>query len=99
MNVSMQRPRRTLPSISLVVVGIALLFSNDKAQTALAQTSAPLGLVKQAIEAMGGVDALRGLRRLSIAGEVRHWEPEESYRIGARWTGQKNRGIQLHRGQ
>ena len=73
--------------------------SNDKAQTALAQTSAPLGLVKQAIEAMGGVDALRGLRRLSIAGEVRHWEPEESYRIGARWTGQKNRGIQLHRGQ
>jgi glyoxylase-like metal-dependent hydrolase (beta-lactamase superfamily II) len=50
------------------------------AQTASAQAPAPL--VKRAIEAMGGVNALRSIKRLSITGEVRHWEPEESYIAG-----------------
>jgi glyoxylase-like metal-dependent hydrolase (beta-lactamase superfamily II) len=47
-----------------------------------AQTSAPHDLVNQAIEAMGGAGALRALHRLAIKGEVRHWEPEESYSPG-----------------
>jgi hypothetical protein len=49
---------------------------------AAAQASDPLNLVRQAIDAMGGVDALRALRGLAIKGEVRHWEPEESYSAG-----------------
>lgn len=68
--------RRTLS------LAFAVLFSGTIAQTASAQAPAPLDLVKRAIEAMGGVDAVRGIKRLSITGEVRHWEPEESYVAG-----------------
>ena len=31
---------------------------------------------------MGGVDALRSLRRIAIKGKVHHWEPEELYSAG-----------------
>jgi hypothetical protein len=47
-----------------------------------AQASGPVDLVKQAVEAMGGIDAMRGLQGLAIRGTVRHWEPEESYVAG-----------------
>jgi len=47
-----------------------------------AQTSPARDLVNQALDAMGGADALRALRGLAIKGEVRHWEPEESYSPG-----------------
>jgi len=59
-----------------------LVLGTAPAQTARAQTPTPIDLVRQAIEAQGGVDALRNLKRLSIKGEVRHWEPEESYVAG-----------------
>lgn len=36
-------------------------------------------LVSRALAAMGGADALRGLRRASIKGTVKHWEPEQSH--------------------
>jgi hypothetical protein len=49
---------------------------------AAAQASGPVDLVKQALEAMGGIDAMRGLQGLAIKGSVRHWEPEESYVAG-----------------
>ena len=52
------------------------------APTARAQSSAPIDLVRQAVAAQGGVSALRNLKRLSIKGEIRHWEPEESYVAG-----------------
>jgi hypothetical protein len=60
---------------------IALLFG-AASQPAGAQAPEPMALVKLAVEAMGGIDALRSLSRLAIKGEVRHWEPEESYVAG-----------------
>jgi glyoxylase-like metal-dependent hydrolase (beta-lactamase superfamily II) len=47
-----------------------------------AQASGAVDLVKQALEAMGGIDAMRGLQGLAVKGTVRHWEPEESYVAG-----------------
>jgi glyoxylase-like metal-dependent hydrolase (beta-lactamase superfamily II) len=61
---------------------LALVLGSALARPASAQVSQPLDLVKRAVEAMGGVDALRSLRRIGIKAEVRHWEPEESYVAG-----------------
>lgn len=61
---------------------VALTLGVTATQAAWAQAPAPIDLVRQAVEAQGGVDALRNLKRLSIKGEVRHWEPEESYAAG-----------------
>jgi glyoxylase-like metal-dependent hydrolase (beta-lactamase superfamily II) len=61
---------------------IALLLGTALVQPAGAQVLQPQDLVKQAVAAMGGVDALRSLNRMAIKGEVRHWEPEESYVAG-----------------
>jgi glyoxylase-like metal-dependent hydrolase (beta-lactamase superfamily II) len=60
----------------------ALLAALNLPPQASAEGSDPLNLVKQAVEAMGGVDALRSLQGLAIKGMVRHWEPEESYVAG-----------------
>jgi Metallo-beta-lactamase superfamily len=82
---SLQDVEKTNPGIALTracLLLIALLFGAASPQPASAQSSEPLALVKRAVDAMGGVDALRSLRRLSIKGEVRHWEPEESYVAG-----------------
>ena len=61
---------------------VVMLLCAAVAQTAWAQAPAPIDLVGQAVEAQGGINALRNLKRLSIKGEVRHWEPEESYVAG-----------------
>jgi glyoxylase-like metal-dependent hydrolase (beta-lactamase superfamily II) len=63
-------------------VAIALALACVLPQRALAQVPSPLDLVKQAVEAEGGVDALRSLKRIAVKGEVRHWEPEESFVAG-----------------
>src|SRR5271154_2472432 len=63
-------------------VAIALALAGVLPQRALAQVPSPLDLVKQAVEAEGGVDALRSLKRIAVKGEVRHWEPEESFVAG-----------------
>jgi hypothetical protein len=60
---------------SIAVVCVSL------SQGASAQT-APLDLIKQAVQAEGGVEALRNLKRVAIAADVKHWEPEQSYLPG-----------------
>jgi glyoxylase-like metal-dependent hydrolase (beta-lactamase superfamily II) len=69
-------PTRTRAVIVALLVGVALV------RPAGAQVLQPQDLVKQAVAAMGGVDALRSLDRMAIKGEVRHWEPEESFVAG-----------------
>jgi glyoxylase-like metal-dependent hydrolase (beta-lactamase superfamily II) len=59
--------------LELVVVTCAL-----GSQAALAET-APLDLIKQAVSAEGGADALRNLKRVAITADVQHWEPEQSF--------------------
>jgi hypothetical protein len=56
------------------IIAVFLLPAYARAETLTARDR-----VNQAVEAMGGADALRALRGLAISGEVRHWEPEESY--------------------
>jgi glyoxylase-like metal-dependent hydrolase (beta-lactamase superfamily II) len=63
--------------VSLVTV---LLLGTALNQTAVAQGASPQDLVKQAVAAEGGADALRGLKQVTIKGEARHWEPEQSFR-------------------
>ena len=59
----------------------ALLLAMSQAQPALAQDGAN-DLIKQAIAAQGGADALRALKGLAIKGEARFWEPEQSEKAG-----------------
>ena len=66
----------------ILSLAFALFLGGGVAQTALAQGPEPLNLVKRAVDAMGGVDALRRAKRFSITGEARHWEPEESFVAG-----------------
>jgi hypothetical protein len=60
---------------SIVIVCVSL------SQGAGAQT-APLDLIKQAVQAEGGAEALQNLKRIAIAADVQHWEPEQSYLAG-----------------
>jgi hypothetical protein len=62
----------------------------------VASTSGPVAaqsgaaeLVRQAVAAQGGADALRALKTLVIKGEAKHWEPGQSIRAGgeARFIG------------
>jgi len=73
--------REQMLRLTPAVVFAALVILGAPCEAA-AQASDPLNLVRQAIDAIGGVDALRALRGLAIKGEVRHWEPEESYPAG-----------------
>src|SRR5215831_19014486 len=59
----------------------ALLLAMSQTQPVLAQNGAN-NLVKQAIAAQGGADALRALKGLAIKGEARFWEPEQSEKAG-----------------
>jgi glyoxylase-like metal-dependent hydrolase (beta-lactamase superfamily II) len=43
-----------------------------------ASAQSPTDLVKQSVEALGGVDALRGLKTMVAKAEVKHWEPGQS---------------------
>ena len=67
--------KRILSLTLALVVGIAV-------QSAAAQSIAPSQRVKDAIAAMGGADALRNLKTLSIKAAAKHWEPEQSYLPG-----------------
>jgi glyoxylase-like metal-dependent hydrolase (beta-lactamase superfamily II) len=58
-----------------------LLLAAGQAPPALAQNSAA-DLVKQAVAAQGGADALRGLRGLAVKGDAKFWEPGQSYAAG-----------------
>ncbi len=58
----------------LAMSAIALLALSQP-QPAPAQTN---NLVSQAVTALGGADALRGLKSVSIKGEASYWEPGQS---------------------
>ena len=53
------------------------LMALGLSQPASAQSS-PLDLVKQAVEAEGGADALRAIKTLVGKGDAKHWEPGQS---------------------
>jgi glyoxylase-like metal-dependent hydrolase (beta-lactamase superfamily II) len=59
----------------------ALLLATSALQPAFAQT-APGDLVKQAVAAEGGADALRGLKSLAVKGDAKFWEPGQSFAAG-----------------
>src|SRR5262245_3183825 len=73
------RPREEVMKHA-VMVAAALLLAAAVVQPAPAQS--PSELVKQAVAAQGGADALRGLKTLVIKGEAKHWEPGQSIRAG-----------------
>ena len=59
----------------------ALLLASTQLQPAFAQAGAS-DLVKQAITAEGGANALRGLRALAVKGDAKFWEPGQSFAAG-----------------
>jgi glyoxylase-like metal-dependent hydrolase (beta-lactamase superfamily II) len=59
----------------------ALLLAASQVQPALAQGN-PGDLVKQAVAAEGGADALRGLKGLDVKGAAKFWEPGQSFAAG-----------------
>jgi glyoxylase-like metal-dependent hydrolase (beta-lactamase superfamily II) len=61
---------------ALSVVGLLLAMSLQ--QPAFAQGSGNT-LVKEAVTAEGGADALRGLKTLAIKGDAKFWEPGQSF--------------------
>ena len=65
-----------------LAVSAALLLGVSLAQPALAQ--GPNDLVKQAVAAQGGADALRALKGAVIKGDAKHWEPGQSYSAGGK---------------
>ena len=46
------------------------------------QAQTGIDLVKQAVAAQGGAEALRGLKTISIKAQGQHWEPGQSYTPG-----------------
>jgi hypothetical protein len=46
-----------------------------------AAQSGPIDLVKQGVEAQGGVDALRALKTVTAKADAKHWEPGQSLSI------------------
>jgi glyoxylase-like metal-dependent hydrolase (beta-lactamase superfamily II) len=59
----------------------ALLLALSLQPPAFAQGSGD-NLIKQAVAAEGGADALRGLKSLAIKGDAKFWEPGQSYAAG-----------------
>jgi glyoxylase-like metal-dependent hydrolase (beta-lactamase superfamily II) len=57
----------------------ALLLALSLPHPASAQS--PADLVKQGVEALGGADALRGLKTLAFKADAKHWEPGQSNSI------------------
>src|SRR5439155_20270 len=62
-------------------ISAALLLAMSQVQPSLSQNGAN-DLVKQAIAAEGGADALGALKGLAIKGEAKFWEPEQSEKAG-----------------
>mgnify|MGYP006279393917 CR=1 FL=1 len=60
----------------LIVPVAALMLGSVFVHPAAAQSGADL--VKQAVDAQGGADALRALKTITIKGEAKHWEPGQS---------------------
>src|SRR5262249_32803166 len=56
-------------------ISAALLLAVTQLQPAAAQTNQ---LVNEAVKALGGADAMRGLKAVSITGEAKYWEPGQA---------------------
>jgi glyoxylase-like metal-dependent hydrolase (beta-lactamase superfamily II) len=61
----------------VVFFAVLALLGGFLAPPAAAETK-PLGLVKSAVKAMGGANAMRALTSVAITAEATHWEPEQS---------------------
>jgi glyoxylase-like metal-dependent hydrolase (beta-lactamase superfamily II) len=72
-------------------VSAALLVGTAPIHSAIAKDS-PADLVKAAVTAEGGADALKSLKGLAIKGEAKHWEPGQSLKAGGepRFLGDTN---------
>jgi glyoxylase-like metal-dependent hydrolase (beta-lactamase superfamily II) len=57
----------------------ALLMAFGQMQPASAQS--PTDLVKQAVDALGGANALRAVKTIVQKGDAQHWEPGQSHSI------------------
>jgi glyoxylase-like metal-dependent hydrolase (beta-lactamase superfamily II) len=70
-----------------LMLSAALLLVSGQAQPALAQASTDV--LRQAVEALGGVDALRAIKGVIQKAEVKHWEPGQSHSVNgeARFLG------------
>ena len=64
------------------IIAVLLILGAAVPKPAWAEVLSPVDLVKEAVEAQGGVETLPNLKRIAIQGEVRHWEPEESFVAG-----------------
>jgi len=62
-----------------LMLSAALLLTTSGVQPVFAQS--PVDLVKQAVEAQGGADALRAIKTLVTKSDVKHWEPGQSFSI------------------
>ena len=59
-----------------LMISAALLMAGSHGQPASAQS--PTDLVKQAVDALGGADALRAIKTVVGKGDAKHWEPGQS---------------------
>ncbi len=59
-----------------LMISAALLMAVNYGQPASAQS--PTDLVKQAVDALGGADALRAVKTLVLKADAKHWEPGQS---------------------
>src|ERR1700759_4909069 len=76
--------------LRLLVPTVALVLGATLTAPASAQSAADL--VKQAVAAQGGADALKKLQTISIKGEAKFWEPGQSFKPGGepRFLGDAN---------
>src|SRR4051812_28907372 len=71
--------------LRVMTSGVALLFGAMLASSALTSPAAAQSaqdLVKQAVAAQGGADALKALKTIAIKGEAKFWEPGQSFKPG-----------------
>jgi len=62
-----------------LMLSAALLMTIGQPQPASAQS--PAELVKQAVDAVGGADALRAVKTMVSKADAKHWEPGQSYSV------------------
>jgi glyoxylase-like metal-dependent hydrolase (beta-lactamase superfamily II) len=59
-----------------LMISAALLVALGQGQPVSAQS--PGDLVKEAVDALGGANALRGVKTIVLKGDAKHWEPGQS---------------------
>src|SRR5215813_12425553 len=61
-----------------LMISAALLMALGQGQQPASAQSNPLDLVKQGVDALGGADALRAVKTLTLKADAKHWEPGQS---------------------